>query len=107
MPVIYFSVFIIYFPEFELHILFYRYQNGTNVVQSFGVSLKVGTKEFFGEAISAQAAKHNAAMNALKIIKVIHPDQKYFNVGPPKEDIFFDHHQWSIFQSSTCTLQNI
>ena len=39
-------------------------------MQSFRVSLKVGTREFFGEAISAQAAKHNAAMNALKIIKV-------------------------------------
>ena len=40
------------------------------------MSLKVGTSQFFGEAISAQAAKHNAAMNALKIIKVIHPDHK-------------------------------
>ena len=56
--------------------LFYRYQNGTNGVASFRVSLKVGTSQFFGEAISAQAAKHNAAMNALKIIKVIHPDHK-------------------------------
>ena len=26
--------------------------------------------------------------------------QHFFNVGPRKEDIFFDHLQWSIFQSS-------
>ena len=31
----------------------------------------------------------------------------FFYVGPPGEDIFFDHHLWSIFQSSLHTCYKI
>ena len=47
-----------------------RYPNGTNGYAYFRVSLRVGSREFFGEAATAQAAKHDAATNALKILKV-------------------------------------
>ena len=35
----------------------------------FNVSLKVGSKEFFGEGATAQAAKHAAATKALDVLK--------------------------------------
>jgi hypothetical protein len=52
------------------------------------VSLKVGSREFFGEAISAQAAKHNAAMNALKTLKVNHHQRTFINDVTQFNEIF-------------------
>jgi double-stranded RNA-binding protein Staufen len=37
--------------------------------RSFYVSLKVGTREFIGEGISRQTARHNAAKKALEILR--------------------------------------
>lgn len=37
--------------------------------RTFYVSLKVGTREFIGEGISRQMARHNAAKKALEILR--------------------------------------
>ncbi|WAR16090.1 STAUH-like protein [Mya arenaria] len=50
-------------------------ENRTNIyhymrpARSFYVSLKVGTREFIGEGISRQMARHNAAKKALEILR--------------------------------------
>ena len=60
----------------------------------------VGTQEVvqFTKAIKTKIPFANSALNhifSMIIIKV------FFNVGLPKEYIFFDHLLWSIFQSSS------
>ena len=35
-----------------------------------------------------------------RVLKFSLVQRYFFKVAPPKEDILFDHHQWSIFKSS-------
>jgi len=46
--------------------------------ETFYVSLEVGTKVFKGKGNTLQAAKHNAASNALKVLKVRNANKKDF-----------------------------
>ena len=43
---------------------------------------------------------HPLAIDAVSLVKI-------YDVGPPKEDILFDHHLWFIFQSSFFEYYNL
>lgn len=46
-----------------------RYHYGGNKPRPFFVMLKVGTREFLGEGVTRQTARHNAAQKALKVLQ--------------------------------------
>lgn len=74
-------------PNFNFRGMYHQRYHYQRTPHMFYVSLTVGTREFMGEGRTSQAARHNAAAKALKLLREL-PLPDYVNkpIEEPKEN---------------------